>query len=90
MKTKTLLAATACCFALAALGGCATGEVEPPMTNQGEAMHFNKLDKDENKYLTTDELPVDHVLLLDFTHCDINGDGRISEHEFGEYLKTLK
>ena len=89
MKSTTLLLIAACGLALTALGGCASGEVEPPMTNQGEAMHFNSLDKDENKYITTDELPTNHVLLLDFTNCDLNGDGRISEHEFGEYLKTI-
>lgn len=89
MNSRTLLLTAACGIALAALGGCASNEVEPPMTNQGEAMHFSKLDKDESKYITTEELPTDHALLHDFTQCDINGDGRISEYEFGEYLKTL-
>ena len=89
MKSTTLLLGAACALALATLGGCASNEVEPPMTNQGEAMHFNTLDKDESKYITTEELPTDHALLHDFTQCDLNGDGKISEHEFGEYLKTL-
>jgi Ca2+-binding EF-hand superfamily protein len=59
------------------------------MTEQGERMHFEKLDKTADKYLTPDELPTDHELYLGFATYDFNTDGRLSEKELGEYLKTI-
>jgi Ca2+-binding EF-hand superfamily protein len=72
-----------------ALAGCAVNEVEKPLTVQGEEMHFSNLDRTGDGYLTADELPTDHVLFLDFERYDLNGDGSISEHEFGEYIAML-
>ena len=39
--------------------------------------------------ITMDELAPDHELLLAFEAYDLNGDGRISEFEFGEYVAAL-
>jgi len=69
--------------------GCASSAPERPMTQQGERMHFAQLDKTGDKYLTPDELPPDHELYLGFNQYDLNTDGRVSEYEFGEYLKTI-
>jgi Ca2+-binding EF-hand superfamily protein len=78
---------------LAAIGmvatACGTSPVEKPMTNQGEAIQFNKLDRNADGVLTPDELPANHELLLHFADYDRNGDGHISTHEFSEYIKRL-
>lgn len=71
------------------LVACASNDVEKPMTNQGETMHFKNLDRSADMKLTRDELPNDHELYLAFEAHDANGDGAISEHEFGEYLQNL-
>ncbi|HVF36178.1 MAG TPA: hypothetical protein VND91_12720 [Candidatus Saccharimonadia bacterium] len=84
MRTP-LIAALACTM----LAACASNEIEKPMTNQGETMHFKNLDRSEDLKLTRDELPNDHELYLAFEAHDLNGDGAISEHEFGEYLQDL-
>ena len=84
MRTP-LIAALACTM----LAACASNEVEKPMTNQGETMHFKNLDRSADMKLTRDELPNDHELFLAFEAHDTNGDGAISEHEFGEYLQDL-
>ena len=76
-------------LATIAFAGCATNDVEKPMTNQGETMHFKNLDRSEDMKITLDELPNDHELFLTFEAHDLNGDGGISEHEFGEYLEDL-
>ena len=84
MRT-TVIAALAC----TALVACTSSYVEKPMTNQGETMHFKNLDRSEDARITLDELPNDHELFLTFEAHDLNGDGGISEHEFGEYLEDL-
>ena len=84
---RTLLIAAA--LASASLVACTSSYVEKPMTNQGETMHFKNLDRSEDMALTRDELPTDHELFLAFEVHDLNGDGAISEHEFGEYLEEL-
>ena len=84
MRT-TVIAALAC----TALVACTSSYVEKPMTNQGETMHFKNLDRSEDLKLTRDELPTDHELFLAFDAHDLNDDGAISEHEFGEYLEDL-
>lgn len=89
MKVATLSLIATCGLALVAVSGCASRGAEAPMTNQGETMHFNIIDKNDDKYITTEELPTDHALLRDFTHCDLNGDGKISEYEFGEYIERM-
>ena len=71
------------------LGACASGNIDKPMTNQGEEKHFNLLDRSKDGYITMDELEAGNELLLSFEAHDLNGDGRISEHEFGEYIANL-
>jgi hypothetical protein len=82
----------ACVFAVCGAGliaGCASNDVEKPMTNQGEAMHFGNLDRTGDRLLTPDELPVDNELFVNFPLYDLNRDGAISEYEFGEYVANL-
>lgn len=87
MNTRHLcLAAILGTFALA---GCATNDVEKPMTNQGETKHFKELDRSGDNFVTRDEIPADNELLLGFENWDLNDDGQISEHEFGEYIEDL-
>ena len=73
----------------ALVAGCASNDIDKPMTNQGEEKHFNILDKSKDGYITKDELKEGNELLLSFEAHDLNGDGRISEHEFGEYIANL-
>ena len=73
----------------AGLAGCAMNEVEKPMTNQGETMHFKNLDRTGDLMLTPDELKVDNELFVNFPLYDLNRDGAISEYEFGEYITSL-
>ena len=86
---KTHLMAALASSACLMLAACATSDVEKPLTQQGETMHFKELDRSGDLKLTRDELPPDHLLYLDFAMHDLNGDGGISEHEFGEYLAAL-
>jgi len=81
----TLLALGAAAF----LGGCATTDQDVPRTVQGENMHFQNLDKSKDGVLTMDELPPNLELSLDFARYDLDGDGVISEYEFGEYLAAV-
>ena len=71
------------------LGACATGDQAVPRTVQGENMHFQNLDKSKDGVLTLDELPPNLELSLDYPRYDLDGDGMISEYEFGEYLATV-
>ena len=71
------------------LGGCATTDQDVPRTVQGENMHFQNLDKSKDGVLTLDELPANLELSLDYPRYDLDGDGVISEYEFGEYLATV-
>ena len=84
---------TCACALVAALGaglvGCATNEVEKPMSNAGETMHFKNLDRSGDNLLTPDELPVDNELFVNFPMYDLNRDGAITEFEFGEYIASL-
>jgi len=73
----------------ALVAGCASNDIDKPMTNQGEEKHFNLLDTSKDGYITKDELKAGNELLLSFEAHDLNGDGRISEHEFGEYIANL-
>ena len=75
--------------ASALLGGCVTTEQDVPRTVQGENMHFQNLDKSKDGVLTLDELPPNLELSLDYARFDLDGDGVISEYEFGEYLATV-
>ena len=75
--------------AAALLAGCATTEQDVPRTVQGENMHFQTLDKSKDGVLTLDELPPNLELSLDYARYDLDGDGVISEYEFGEYLATV-
>jgi Ca2+-binding EF-hand superfamily protein len=75
--------------AAALLGGCATTDQDMPRTVQGENMHFQNLDKSKDGVLTLDELPPNLELSLDFARYDLDGDGVISEYEFGEYIATM-
>jgi hypothetical protein len=81
-------------FALVSLftcgvAGCATHDPDRPMTNQGEERQFENYDRSGDDVLTRDELPSDSELLLGFDRYDLDGNGDISEYEFGEYLKIL-
>ena len=71
------------------MGGCATTDQDVPRTVQGENMHFQNLDKSKDGVLTLDELPPNLELSLDYPRYDLDGDGMISEYEFGEYLATV-
>ncbi|HET7843558.1 MAG TPA: hypothetical protein VFL14_05365 [Xanthomonadales bacterium] len=71
------------------LAGCASNDIDKPMTNQGEEKHFNLMDRSKDGYITKDELDAGDELLLSFEAHDLNGDGRISEHEFGEYIANI-
>ena len=84
--TRTALLALG---AAALLAGCATTEQDVPRTVQGENMHFQNLDKSKDGVLTLDELPPNLELSLDFARYDLDGDGVISEYEFGEYLGAV-
>ena len=75
--------------ALALLGGCATTDQDVPRTVQGENMHFQNLDKSKDGVLTLDELPPNLELSIEYARYDLDGDGVISEYEFGEYLATV-
>lgn len=72
-----------------ALAACATGSIDKPMTNQGETMHFKNLDTTGDGKITQDELPANHELLARFGSYDLNGNGEISEYEFGEYITHI-
>ena len=72
-----------------ALAACATNDIDKPMTNQGETMHFKNLDKTGDGRLTPEELPLDNELYVRFGAYDLNGDGQISEYEFGEYIAQI-
>ena len=86
-KTHMIAAlASSACLMLAA---CASTDVEKPLTQQGETMHFKELDRSGDMKLTRDELPEDNELLLGFEEHDINGDGEISEYEFGEDVEDM-
>lgn len=86
MKTLSTLAPLAACLALAA---CASSNPEKPMTQAGETMHFKQYDRSADAKLTRDELPTDSELFLGFETHDLNGDGEISEYEFGEYVEDM-
>lgn len=71
------------------LAGCASNDIDKPMTNQSEEKHFNIMDRSKDGYITKDELEAGNELLISFEAHDLNGDGRISEHEFGEYIANI-
>jgi hypothetical protein len=88
-RTYAILRGTAAGALACLLGACATNEVEKPMTNAGETMHFKNLDRSGDGLITSDELPVDHELFVRFGNYDLDSNGEISEYEFGEYIAQL-
>ena len=83
-------AAVAALAASLALSGCATpGDVDKPISNQGETKQFKELDRSGDNMVSRDEIPVDNQLLVGFDDYDLNDDGQISQYEFGEYVEGL-
>ncbi|MBW3550860.1 MAG: hypothetical protein KY442_08580 [Proteobacteria bacterium] len=49
-------------------------------------IHMQELDKNLDGFITPDELDSNHVLGMNFATYDTDGDGRINEFEFFDYV----
>lgn len=71
------------------LAGCIS-ENRMPTSVQAKRVQFTELDRDENEYLTRDELPTHLELYLQFDRFDQDGNGRIYGDEFNDYLDAMR
>jgi Ca2+-binding EF-hand superfamily protein len=60
---------------------------EEPSSYVGKRIQMQELDRNRDGFLTRDELDANHRLALEFATYDTDGDGRISDAEFLDYVE---
>jgi hypothetical protein len=60
---------------------------DEPSSYVGKRIHMQELDHNRDGFLTREELEDDHRLDLEFATWDTDGDGRISDAEFLDYVE---
>ena len=84
----SLLSALAAAAAALVLAACAHDpRPEEPSSYVGKRIQMQELDRNRDGFLTRDELDPNHRLALEFATYDTDGDGRISDAEFLDYVE---
>lgn len=74
--------------AVLAVAACAHDpRPEEPSSYVGKRIQMQELDRNRDGFLTRDELDSNHRLALEFATYDTDGDGRISDAEFLDYVE---
>ncbi|MBC7990482.1 MAG: hypothetical protein H7Y19_12990 [Luteimonas sp.] len=74
--------------AVLAMASCAHDpRPEEPSSYVGKRIQMQELDRNRDGFLTRDELDANHRLALEFATYDTDGDGRISDAEFLDYVE---
>jgi len=64
------------------LGASATSAIHAQSDDDADArIDFETVDRNNDGYITRDELPADHPLIVRFESLDSNGDERLSAEE---------
>jgi Ca2+-binding EF-hand superfamily protein len=88
MKDNTSLPSALAAAAVLALAACAHDpRPEEPSSYVGKRIQMQELDRNRDGFLTRDELDANHRLALEFATYDTDGDGRISDAEFLDYVE---
>lgn len=74
------------CYLILAGALAATAAFAQDPANDDVRIDFESTDRNNDGYVTRDELPADHPLLIQFEALDSNGDERLSPEELQNHL----